>query len=253
MASSDKIRIATSVPSKIYIGKRRVTKIYRADLKNQIFPFTPPLPVIDSVDPATANTSGGSTVVITGEYYSTATSVKFGSTSASFIIDSSMTIIATVPAGALGSADITVTNATGVSNAFPFSYINAATAAGMESPAAWNATPYTENTWLPVLASFVVRSGFPATVIDNDALVVSGSGPISGTFFGNYTTRLGTQQFRIVRIRNGETTVLATANLNSTSTFTDNVIQGDRIMMECFYSTQYRNVSAGTYVYFNPA
>jgi hypothetical protein len=64
------------------------------------------LPTITSFTPASAIT--GSTVTITGTGLSKATAVHFGSAKASFTVDSSTQIEATVPSGA-PSADITVT------------------------------------------------------------------------------------------------------------------------------------------------
>lgn len=249
---ADKIATSRSIPSKMYIGRRRVNVIYNARTRGQVFPFAPPLPIIDDISPPSSALAGGTPVTITGAYFSSVSVVRFGSTSVPFEIVDSTTIRTTAPAGT-GTVGVTVTNLTGVSNSFPFAYVAAAVRAGMNVPATWNATPYTTNTWQPILAGMVIRDGYPESVIEGDALVVSGGGPISGTFFGEYGTRLGTQQFRVVRIRNGETTVLETSNRGVAAAFTDVVMQGDRIMLECFYSTQYRNVTAATYVQFDPA
>jgi hypothetical protein len=111
------------------------------------------------------------------------------------------------------------------------------------------------NTWILIESpDWSVRSGFPSTNIQNYGMVVSGAGPISGTFYGNFSPQLGTQQFRIVRTRGGTPTVLATANKNVTTTFTDNVLAGDVITMEyLFQIASYRGTSPGVYVEFNPA
>lgn len=177
MAASDKIRILSSVPTKVYLNKKRVTKIYRADTKTQIFPFAPPLPIIDSIDPSSGLIAGGSTVIITGEFFSTASAVKFGTTNASgFTINSSTTITATVPPGPLGNTTITVTNVTGVSNAYPFTYTDRAPAQRMYKLGAFT---------LPGNLSYQNVIGFAAdpsyaatTVIDDRGLVVKGGAPI---------------------------------------------------------------------------
>jgi hypothetical protein len=169
MAASDKIRILSSVPSKIYLDKKRIAKIYRADTKTQIFPFTPPLPVIDTVDPSSALIAGGSTVIITGEFFSTTSSVKFGATNASgFTINSSTTITATVPPGSIGDTTITVTNVTGVSNAYPFTYTDRAPAqriykTGSQNIGYFNNTPIT---------GMIADPAYPATVVVADGIMV---------------------------------------------------------------------------------
>ena len=51
---------------------------------------------------------------------------------------------------------------------------------------------------------------------------------------------------------NGSDFVLATTNDNSVMTFTDVVAAGDLISMEMYYSTNYRTVSDGAYIQFDP-
>jgi hypothetical protein len=86
-------------------------------------PYAPGVvPVIVSAGP-TAVAVGGQ-VKIVGNYFTgtvAVTGVKFGATSAtSWILDGDSVLIAVMPTGTAGAANITVTNATGVSTAFPY-------------------------------------------------------------------------------------------------------------------------------------
>jgi hypothetical protein len=91
--------------------------------------FTPP--VITNVSPASGPTAGGTVVTITGNFFTGATSVKFGTTAAtSFTVNSGTSITATAPAGTLGTVDIFITTPLGTSTVTPsgkFTYIAAPT------------------------------------------------------------------------------------------------------------------------------
>ncbi|WNM65687.1 major tail protein [Arthrobacter phage Vulpecula] len=77
------------------------------------------VPVVTSATPAEA--VAGDLVTIKGTRFGGATAVKFGAANASaFTVLDGETIVATVPAGAAGSAAIKVTNATGDSAAFAY-------------------------------------------------------------------------------------------------------------------------------------
>jgi hypothetical protein len=169
MAASDKIRLGTVVPGKMYHGRKRIDAIYRADTKTQIFPFSPPLPVIDSVSPNSVQVAGGTLVTITGAYFSTTTSVKFGGVDAAgFTIVNSSTITATVPAKAEGSAPVVVTNATGPSSPFPFSYINREPAQRIYKVGSQN-IGYFNNT---TITGMVADTQYPATVVVSNGIAV---------------------------------------------------------------------------------
>ena len=90
------------------------TEIYTA----VAYPVT--VPEITSLDPATALTTGGATVVINGSGFlsmSGAAAVKFGGTNAtSYTVNSPTKITAVAPAHAAGKADVTVTAAGGTSS-----------------------------------------------------------------------------------------------------------------------------------------
>ncbi|WP_343548106.1 putative Ig domain-containing protein [Ralstonia sp.] len=73
-------------------------------------------PTVTSVSPSSGATAGGTLVNITGTNFAGTTAVKFGATNASsFTVNSATSITATAPAGAAGTVDVTVTNASGTS------------------------------------------------------------------------------------------------------------------------------------------
>ena len=88
-------------------------------------------PTVTLVNPATGPAAGGTPVVITGTFFSGATTVKFGSTPATNVIIVSATqITATSPAGAAGTVDVTITGPGGTSAISPtdkFVYVAAPT------------------------------------------------------------------------------------------------------------------------------
>lgn len=85
-------------------------------------------PSVTSVSPVSGPTTGGTSVVISGADFTDATAVRFGSTSASFTVNSATSITAVSPAGSAGTVHITVTTPAGTSPlniSDLFSYLNA--------------------------------------------------------------------------------------------------------------------------------
>src|SRR5262249_4413460 len=75
----------------------------------------PPTPAISSLSPSVGRTTGGTSVVITGQSFDGATAVSFGGVPASsFTVTSSTSITATAPAGS-GTVDVQVTTPGGTS------------------------------------------------------------------------------------------------------------------------------------------
>lgn len=73
-------------------------------------------PTVTSISPSSGPTTGATSVAITGTNFAGTTAVKFGATNASsFTVNSATSITATAPAGAAGTVDVTVTNASGTS------------------------------------------------------------------------------------------------------------------------------------------
>jgi hypothetical protein len=77
------------------------------------YTYSPP-PSVSSIAPTAGPTVGGTSVAITGSNLSHVSAVKFGSSAASFTINSATSITATSPAGS-GTVDVTVTSAGGTS------------------------------------------------------------------------------------------------------------------------------------------
>jgi hypothetical protein len=73
-------------------------------------------PSIYSISPTSGTQNGGTTVTITGKFFTGTTSVKFGGVSGSFTVNSDTSITVTSPAGTTGNTiHIVVTNAGGSS------------------------------------------------------------------------------------------------------------------------------------------
>lgn len=82
-----------------------------------------PAPVITTVSPDEGTTAGGTTVTITGEHFSGATSVTFGGAAAPYVaIDSDTQITVTTPSHGAGSVGVVVETPGGASNAVPYAY-----------------------------------------------------------------------------------------------------------------------------------
>lgn len=78
-----------------------------------------PKPSLVSALPSGAGT--GDQVTIKGSYFTGTTAVKFGSTAATeYTVVSDSIIVAVLPSGSAGAANVTVTNATGVSDALSY-------------------------------------------------------------------------------------------------------------------------------------
>jgi PKD domain/IPT/TIG domain len=76
---------------------------------------TPPGAAVKKISPKTGPAAGGTSVQITGADFTGATAVKFGTTSASFTVNSATSITATAPAGTSATVNVTVTTPQGTS------------------------------------------------------------------------------------------------------------------------------------------
>jgi alpha-tubulin suppressor-like RCC1 family protein len=79
----------------------------------QSLAFRSPTPTITAIKPTTGSVEGGTTVTITGNNFTGATAVKFGSSSAASFTAKSVTITAVSPAEPSGTVDVTVTTPVG--------------------------------------------------------------------------------------------------------------------------------------------
>jgi hypothetical protein len=85
---------------------------------------TKPAPTVSSVTPSSGNIAGGTSVVIAGNNFAGATSVKFGTTSASnVVVNSNTQIHATAPAHAAGAVSVTVTTTNGTNAANHYHFV----------------------------------------------------------------------------------------------------------------------------------
>lgn len=84
----------------VYVNYFKITIYYTSE------------PIIDSFSPISACVDSGETVVITGNFFTTATDVFFNGVAASFTVDSNTQITATLPSG-VSSGKISITNVVG--------------------------------------------------------------------------------------------------------------------------------------------
>lgn len=114
---------------------------------------------------------GGASIILTGSGFIGVGSVKFGTTNASFVIDSDSQITATLPAHAAGSVSVTAVNDVGASNGISFEYWSPA----QLTPKAWSRGPnYTSGGG----ASGVFTDS--GSLADNFVQVVAGLIPAEG-------------------------------------------------------------------------
>lgn len=115
---------------------------------------------------------------------------------------------------------------------------------------AQKATP--TNTWVRV-AGVVVRSGYPATNLVGNTLVMDAPSTGNLRWSGNFTAGLGTQQFRVVK--NGSTVVGAAVNKGVIGTAAGiSVLPGDTLELQAFASVAgYDDISpnAATFLEYN--
>ncbi|MGY5079223.1 IPT/TIG domain-containing protein, partial [Streptomyces nigrescens] len=155
-----------------------------------------PVPAISSLSPTSGPTAGGNVVTVNGTNLSGATSVKFGSNSATVLTNTASQITVVAPAGPPSSVNVTVTTAGGTSNPLPYFYLAAPTLSDLSphlGPATGGNTVTVFGTNL-TLTNAVNFGGNPATVInvvsDNQLTVTAPAG--SGTVVVTVTTPGGT-------------------------------------------------------------
>jgi hypothetical protein len=128
----------------------------------------PSIGELGAITPSSGNTTGGTSVTITGTNFTFVNSVNFGSISATaFNVDSATHITATAPPEAAGSVDVTVANWAGTSAAQPgdlFTYVPAAISWQQYRLAASDGS-----TWTPIDASALTLSFTPP--VDSSAVL----------------------------------------------------------------------------------
>ena len=120
---------------------------------------TKPAPIVLSLSPSSGNISGGTSVVIAGNNFTGATSVKFGTTAATnVVVNNNTQIHATTPAHAIGAVSVTITTSSGAN--------------AVNSLFTYNAPPVPAPAPPPSGGNTVVRIG-PTIAIQNSSTVLS--------------------------------------------------------------------------------
>jgi hypothetical protein len=158
-------------------------------------------PTITAINPNAGIASGGTTVTITGTFFTTAIAVKFGAVNAGFAVNSPTQITATAPAGA-GIVDVTVTTQLGgtsaTSSADQFTYVAPPVVTGLTP----NTGPATGGT-----SVIITGSGFSgATSVHFD-----------GTLATSFTVNSATQITAIASAGTGTVDVTVTIPFGGTS------------------------------------
>ncbi|GGP22624.1 IPT/TIG domain-containing protein [Silvimonas iriomotensis] len=164
------------------------------------YTYNTPAPTVTSLSQTSGPVSGGNTIVITGTNFSSTTGVQFGGTSAStFSAVSATSITVTVPAGAAGTVDVTVTTTSGTSTtgtADHYTYVTAPTVSGISptsGPTAGGTTVLLTGTNFSG-ASAVFFGGTSASFTVNSATQITATAPAgsAGTQHVTVTTPGGT-------------------------------------------------------------
>jgi parallel beta-helix repeat protein len=141
-------------------------------------------PKVTAISPASGSTAGGTTVTIIGTNLTGATAVKFGNFSATIQSNTDTQIVVLSPANAVGTVDVTVTTANGISatsTADLFAYLGAAQAT-------------TVGLYNPTNSTFLLRdtndTGFAQSVIAYGAANV-GYVPLVGDWNGDGMDTIG--------------------------------------------------------------
>src|ERR1700730_4049575 len=125
-------------------------------------------PTVSGVAPLSENSSGGTSVVISGSSFTGATAVHFGASAASsFAVSSDTQITATAPASTAGTVDVTVTTSTGTSSTSTAdSYIYVPPAVSWKQ---YSLTGNNGTTWVPLDAMALSLSFTPS--VDSNAIL----------------------------------------------------------------------------------
>ncbi|WP_249132080.1 MULTISPECIES: Ig-like domain repeat protein [unclassified Bradyrhizobium] len=197
-------------------------------------------PAVASISPTSGPAAGGTTVIISGGSFSTATAVRFGAVNAtSFVVNSSERITAVAPAGT-GTVDVSVTNPSGTSSSSPvdkFTYTASAPTVTSISPAAG---PTSGGTTVIITgtaftaATAVTFGATPATgfTVNSSTQITATSPAGTGTVDITVTTAVGTSatsaadRFTFAAATTTQTALISSQNPSSfgqSVTFTANV------------------------------
>jgi hypothetical protein len=170
------------------------------------------LPNITSISPANGSVAGGTSVVITGTNFTGATAVKFGTTAATYTVDSDTQITATAPAGT-GTVDVKVTTAGGTSatsSADQFTYVtpptattNAATSIS-STGATLNGSINANNTSTTVTFEYGLDSSYGTTVTAIESPVTGSSATQVSKAISGLSANT-TYHYRVIGMNSGGT------------------------------------------------
>ncbi|WP_245350321.1 Ig-like domain repeat protein [Bradyrhizobium sp. UFLA03-84] len=174
--------------------------VIAAALFSSVAAASAPAPAVASISPTSGPAAGGTTVIIAGGSFNTATAVHFGATAAtSFVINSNEQITAVAPAG-FGTVDVTVTNPSGTSSTSPadqFTYVASPPTVTSISPTAGptrgGTTVIITGTNLTGASSVKFGAANAASFTVNSATSITAISPSgSGTVDVTVTTAVGT-------------------------------------------------------------
>jgi hypothetical protein len=173
-------------------------------------------PTVTSVSPASGPATGGTTVTITGTNFTSASTVRFGATTATNVSCPGTTrCTATSPAGAAGTVDITVTTPGGIS---------ATSAADQFTYVATPVVTYAAQT--PITYGAALTNNLDATTAYGTTSLTSGGNT-------SYTAALGTGPSVPVTI----STVLAAGTYTLAATWTPNTANASLYTVATGYTT----------------
>ena len=172
------------------------------------FTYTTPAPTISLFTPKSGPTGGGTSVTITGQNLSGATSVSFGGAAGKITADNSTVITVTSPAGFAGTVNVTVTTPGGTVTAGQFTYVvPAPTLTGLSptSASACYANTVTISGTNLSAATSVSFGGTTAKITSDSSTEIVVTAPAApspgyGTFNVTVTTPGGTSERRLVQL-----------------------------------------------------
>ena len=163
------------------------------------FSFAVPTPAVTAISPSSGPAAGGTNVTVTGTSLSGATAVTFGTTGATFIVNSDTDISATSPGGT-GTVDVLVTTPAGTSaadSADQFTYVTAiptitSVAPQSGDPAGGTSVVITGSGFTGATAVAFGPTAAPGSAVNSDTQITATSPPGTGTVDITVTTPAGT-------------------------------------------------------------
>ena len=206
MDGAEVLNYATSLPPYVLVGFSGGTGGFNDvhEVQNVVITTGAPAlqPTVTSISPNSGSTTAGTSVTVTGTSFTGASSVDFGTTAASFTVNSATSITATAPTGTgPGPVDVTVTapggtSATSAADQFTYTPAPAPTVTGV-SPTSGQSTGTTSVTVTGTTFTGATAVDFganPAAFTVNSATSITATAPAGtlGTVDVTVTTPGGT-------------------------------------------------------------